>query len=217
MYTEKKIMERTIMKTFVSVIILTCLISYIGGASESVAYRSFVDLDYGFYKVMGACVKSATDTEPSSTCFTTVNYTNKSLTVNVGDTVTWINYDLKDWPITIVSDQGLWGGNSSYLKWSYQKFNYTFAEPGIYGVHIRENSKFHQVIIVSPEKMPIVTEVVTISETIDTPASTPMVTLEQTPIIPVDTRANKTPGFGAIGAIMAILLTLYFWKSVNRK
>jgi plastocyanin len=200
------------MRTLLSIVVLTCLIPYIGGASETVTYKSFVDLDYGFYKVIGTCVESANGTEPTSTCFTKVNYTNKNLTINVGDTVMWINYDLKDWPITVVSDKGLWGGNDSYLKWSYRKFNYTFTEPGTYGVHIRENTKLRQTIIVNGSKVPTVTEVVVIPETIDTPVSTPIATLEQTPRVPTGTNEHKTPAITFTYAIGVILLALHFCK-----
>lgn len=204
------------MKIFTGIVLLTCAAFYIGNVSAAVTYKASVDYDYGFYKVIGSGIKPATDTEPSSTYFVTTNYTKQNLTINVGDTVIWINYDPKDWQLTIISEQGLWSERNSRLKWSYQKFNYTFTEPGIYSVYVKENDKLHQTIIVNPIEMPVI-GIVKTPEPIETPVTTPVINITQAPVVPTKTPTNTTPGFSVIGVVMAILLTLYFRKNVNRK
>lgn len=54
----------------------------------------------------------------------------KTLTVKVGDTVTWINKDIN--PQSVVSDAGLF--NSGEIATS-EKFSYTFTEEGTYDYH----------------------------------------------------------------------------------
>jgi plastocyanin len=149
---------------------------------------SSVDLDYGFYEVIGIGTNPANDTSNESTYFPVVNYTSKNLTINVGDTVVWINYDAKNWPITIMSKKGLWSENDSYLKYSYRKFNYTFAEPGTYEVYIKEDDKLRQNIIVNPTDTPVISVtpaigVVITPEQTETVVQTPILTPVQTPLI----------------------------------
>lgn len=62
------------------------------------------------------------------------------------------------------------------------------------------------------ETVTYVTEVVVIPETIDTPVSTPIATLEQTPRIPTDTSEHKTPAITLTYTILVILLALHFCK-----
>lgn len=186
------------------IVMLTCITLYIGGASAA-TYKSFVDLDYGFYQVVDIGTKSTTDAGSVPTNFTMVNYTNNHLTINVGDTIIWMNYDAKDWPITIVSEEGLWGSNNSYLKQNYRFFNYTFTNPGTYNVSIRESRNFRQVIIVNSIATSVSTRVIETPE-VNTPVSTPVITLTDVPIIPEKTSYNTTPGFGTIGAIITILM-----------
>lgn len=103
----------------------------------SVTYRSSVDQDYGFYRVI-----DITTHMPAS-------YENNTLTINIGDTVIWENDATPDEPLTIISEQGLWGNRSAYLRWNYQKFNYTFNQSGTYSVYIKEYPREkHQTIIV---------------------------------------------------------------------
>jgi len=130
------------MKIFICGILLLILLCG-SGASASITYNSEVDLNDGFYRVT---VRDS----PTYTYFVDWNDANKSLTINVSDTVTWINSDIKDLKITIVSEQELWSEKDSYLKWNTRWFSYRFEKPGKYGVHVSENVKFHQTIIVNP-------------------------------------------------------------------
>ena len=198
------------MKIFAGIILFMYMVFYINGASATIVYKSSVDYDYGFYKVIGSGLKPASDSEPESTYFVTVNYRNKTLTINQGDTVSWTNYDPKDWSMTIVSEQGLWGGDNSYLKQSYRTFSHTFNESGIYGIHIREDPELRQIVIVNTVETPVPK----MSETqkpIEIPTSIPEQT--QVPIVPVKTE-KETPGFETVLSISTILLVLYM---KNRK
>ena len=129
------------MKIFICGILLIILCA--SGASASITYNSEVDLNDGFYRVT---VRDS----PTYTYFVDWDDVNKSLTINVSDTVTWINSDIKDLKITIVSEQELWSEKDSYLKWNTRWFSYRFEKPGTYGVYVQENVKFHQTIIVNP-------------------------------------------------------------------
>ncbi|CAG0999223.1 MAG: hypothetical protein OIN86_02015 [Candidatus Methanoperedens sp.] len=100
-------------------------------------YTSDVDELYGFRKVT---VRNGSS-----------NYTNRTLTINAGDTIKWISVTDANYPLTIVSKEGLWNNSSSRMKYSLSWFNYTFNEPGNYEVYIEEFPKIaHQKIIVNP-------------------------------------------------------------------
>lgn len=103
-----------------------------------VVYRSDVDSDYGFYRVIDTTSKKP------------FVYENKTLNIYTGDTVIWVNDATPDERLTIISEQDLWANTSSILRWNYQQFNYTFTVPGIYSVYIREYPRLqHQKIIVN--------------------------------------------------------------------
>lgn len=201
---------KRIMKIFTYTVLLIYMTLCVGGASAAMTYKSSVDFDYGFYQVIGIGTKPANDTTNESTYSTKVNYTDKNLTINVGDTLIWTNYDTKDWPLTIMSQQGLWSEKDSYLKYSYRKFNYTFTEPGTYGVYVKERDKLRQTIIVNPIATPVapVMSVVKTPEPTETPVQIPVVTPTQT--VTEKTSTVETPGLGIIGIVIAILLALYF-------
>lgn len=101
-------------------------------------YKSFVDEYYGFKRVI-------------ETNYTPIVYQNLTLNISVGDKVIWVS-DSSDYTLTIVSEQGLWDMNDTRakLRWNYQEFNYTFTQPGTYGVYIKEFRLAHQKIIVNP-------------------------------------------------------------------
>ncbi len=101
-------------------------------------YRVFVDQDYGFKRVV----------EVNHTPFV---YENLTLNITIGDTVIWVNDATPDEEMTMVSEQNLWGNTSARLRWNYQFFNYTFTQPGIYGIYVREEPRVrHQKIVVNP-------------------------------------------------------------------
>jgi plastocyanin len=100
-------------------------------------YKVDVDDILGFYRV-----RLITSTTPPI-------YNNYTLNINTGDKVIWIS-ESEDYTITIVSEQGLWDNTSAKLRWNYQQFNYTFEQPGTYGVYLMEFPKVkHQKIVVT--------------------------------------------------------------------
>lgn len=100
-------------------------------------YKVDVDDVLGFYRV-----RLITSTTPPI-------YNNYTLNINTGDEVIWIS-ESEDYTITIVSEQGLWDNTSAKLRWNYQRFNYTFNNPGTYGVYLMEFPKVkHQKIVVT--------------------------------------------------------------------
>lgn len=128
------------MKILVGVVFLTIL--FVNGASAAITYNSDVDLDNGFYGVTVRDAPTFPHVYP--------NYTNNVLTLNVSDTVIWLNTDIKNLRITIISTQELWNEKDSYLKWNTRTFSYRFEKPGIYEVYVKENDRFRQIIVVNP-------------------------------------------------------------------
>lgn len=176
------------MKKILMGLILLILLTFYGNIVSATTYRSEVDQDYGFYRIV------VIDSNK------TLSYVNKTLNISIGDNVIWRNDATPDWPLTIVSEQGLW--NNTKLRWNYDKFNYTFNEPGIYEVYIKEYPRVqHQKIIVSPIETPTITPIVTQIPTV-------IQTVEKTPIIaPTETLTpTSTPGFEIIVTIVTISL-----------
>lgn len=170
---------------------------------EGTVYRSLVDQDYGFYRVIDI------------TTHKSAPYVNNTLTIYVGDTVIWENDATPDEPLTIINEQRLWGNKSAYLRWNYQKFSYTFNQSGNYSVYISEYPReTHQKIIVNDVPGNIsVTSMPTVTLTIN-----PIVTSTENPIV-----TNNTPSKGPgkvnlipIEAIMAIagliVLIIYLYR-----
>lgn len=188
------------MKIFTIISLLMVSIIYTTGASAE-TYRSYVDQDYGFYKV------SILDLNRSMS-YQNISYEDKTLTIDVGDTIEWINYATPDWPITIISQQKLWEDRDAYLRWNYQKFNYTFNKPGIYTVYIKECRRCQNQTIMAN---PIVVTTPLVSTTMIEPeipaqVQTPVLTPIATPIAtPVETSPDMIPGFGIVTVIIIII------------
>jgi len=105
---------------------------------EPLIYKTFVDQDYGFKRVIEINYRPFV-------------YQNLTLNVSAGDTMIWVNEANPDEKLTIVSEQGLWNYTSAILMQNYKQFNYTFTQPGTYGVYIKEYPRIpHQRIIVTP-------------------------------------------------------------------
>ncbi len=121
----------------------------------TITYRSDVDQDYGFYRVIDYTTHKSAPYDDKT----------KTLTIDAGDTVEWINDATPDEPLTIISKDGLWGNRSAYLRWNYQKFSYTFNQSGTYQVYIKEYPREqHQTIVVKdiPGTMKIISTLTTI-------------------------------------------------------
>lgn len=78
-------------------------------------------------------------------------YENHTITINRSDTVKWVSVTDAGYYLTIVSKEGLWNNSSSFLKYSFRSFSYTFNESGTYEVYLKEFPRLpHQKIIVRP-------------------------------------------------------------------
>lgn len=155
-------------------------------------YRSYIDNSYGFYKIR------------SVTPNINVQYdvTTRTLTINQGDTVVWLNDAENNVPFTIISDQGLWsdGDKDAYLAYSNKQFGYTFDVAGSYNFHLKEYPKVKQTIMVNIAdinanatdnyptptaiNMTITTPIPTLTPTqiiTPTPIPTPIITPTQSP------------------------------------
>ena len=118
-------------------IIISMTILIISMLSIGELYRTEVDADYGFYAVRNVDNPAAEFT-----------YNNRTLNINIGDTIEWISMVDPEETITIVSDHfGLFDNNR--LRWSYQRFNYTFNEAGTYDIWISQYPRLKQKIILS--------------------------------------------------------------------
>ena len=195
------------MKKITTSISLVLLIGiYLTAGVSATVYRSDVDQDYGFYRI--------TSMDKNQTVSYDKN--NDTLTINVSDSVVWINDATPDEPLTIISEQGLWNSTSARLRWNYQKFNYTFNESGTYSFYIKEypNEK-HQIIIVNPIDTPmpkttiVVRQTPTVNQTTNEASTVNQTTNETLIKSPTKPSDNSIFIFEIIVIIVAILLTLY--------
>jgi plastocyanin len=172
-------------------------------AAEPSVYKVFVDgSGNDGFKVVRII-------EPKSTTF---KYENLTLKLNAGDSVIWESQDYYDWPLTIVSEQNLWDTKSGYLRYSYTSFNYTFMQPGTYGVYIKEYPRVpHQTIIVAAMETPTVT----------TPPPTPTETETAAPTASVaQTPPGALPGFNPWYILLAFIVVagiVLFIYSLKKK
>ena len=97
---------------------------------EPVMYRVWVDSDYGFYRIRAIQGNSSYDLPAG---FNILNFT-----IHAGDSVRWINDDSYDFPLTIVSNEGLWSGRTGLMRYQTERFDYTFNMTGTYTFSIRE-------------------------------------------------------------------------------
>lgn len=93
-------------------------------------YRVWIDSDYGFYKVRAI--------QGNSSLNLPQDYDVLNFTINVGDSVRWMNDDSYDFPLTIVSNEGLWTGRTGLMRWQGERFEYTFNKTGTYTFSIQE-------------------------------------------------------------------------------
>lgn len=109
------------------IILILIIFSTIG---ELTTYRVYVDKQLGFFGV-----------QANNSNIT--NYQNRTIYINLNDTIEWENFVTTDERITIVSDNQLWNDSEGLLAWNYKIFNYTFNKSGKFKVHIRENKYYN--------------------------------------------------------------------------
>jgi hypothetical protein len=98
-----------------------------------IKYRSWIDSDYGFYKVRA--IKDNAFYQLAS------DFDTRNFSINEGDTVRWINDDMYDYSLTLVNNEGLWTGRTAFLQYQGLRFEYTFNKTGIYTFHVKEFPK----------------------------------------------------------------------------
>ncbi|MDW7725605.1 MAG: hypothetical protein SCH70_00595 [Candidatus Methanoperedens sp.] len=91
-------------------------------------YVVFTDREFGFW-----AVRSYNISQP-------INYTSKTLNINTGDSIEWVNMDTEGERITILSDNLLWEGGKA-LGGPGSKSRFTFNSSGTYKFHIAENTR----------------------------------------------------------------------------
>lgn len=106
-----------------------------------VKYIVWMDSDFGFYRIRAVQGNSSITLPPD---FDILNFT-----INVGDKVKWMNDDSYDFPLTIVSNEGLWTGRTGLTRYQGERFEYTFNKTGTYTFSIGEYPRIpNQKIIV---------------------------------------------------------------------
>lgn len=91
-------------------------------------YVVFTDREFGFWAVRSYNINHS------------LNYTSRTLNINTGDSIEWMNMDNEGDRITIVSDNILWEGRKA-LGGIGAKFRFTFNSSGTYRFHIIENMR----------------------------------------------------------------------------
>ncbi len=91
-------------------------------------YVVFTDREFGFWAVRSYNINH------------TINYTSRTLNINTGDSIEWINMDNEGDRITIVSENILWEGGKT-LGGIGSKFRFTFNSSGTYRFHTVENTR----------------------------------------------------------------------------
>ena len=113
-------------RTIIFLVLVLLIFSSFPAAGE--VYVVFTDREFGFWAVRSYNINH------------TINYTSKTLSINTGDSVEWVNLDYDGDRITIVSDNVLWEGGKT-LGFIGSKFRFTFNSSGTYRFHIVENTR----------------------------------------------------------------------------
>jgi len=187
-----------------TLIVTALLIMFL--SAGAISYRTYVDTDYGFYKVS---ILSS-----SGNISTPIDFSDKTLTINVGDTVEWFNDADPDEKITLIDDEG-----EHVLRWNYQKYSRTFQNSGTYTVNIKEYPRLiTQTIIV--QSVNVVTTMTTTQTPIQTtqPTTTqiPTTTTEPEQTIPLTTETPKTKSTSNIG-ILTLIVCLFIFHYLTKK
>ena len=108
-----------------------------------VNYTVLLDSDYGFYRIRAAQGDTIVNLPPS--------FDPSNFSINVGDSVKWINQDTQRYELTIISNDGLWTSQAGLLFDNYDYFEYTFKSPGRYTFSIKDSRRSkNQTIVVNP-------------------------------------------------------------------
>jgi hypothetical protein len=107
-------------------------------------YIVWIDSNYGFYKVRevreNLSVQLPLDLNPAN------------FSINVGDTIRWMNDDSYDFPLTLVSNEGLWIGRAGLMRYQGERITYGFNMTGTYTFSIKEYPRLvsQKITVVNP-------------------------------------------------------------------
>lgn len=109
-----------------------------------VKYIVWIDSDLGFYRVRA--VRGNTSVRLPAD-LDILNFS-----INVGDKVRWMNDDGYDFPLTLVSNEGLWTGRAGLMRYQGERVEYTFNKTGTYTFSIQEYPRIKQqkITVVNP-------------------------------------------------------------------
>lgn len=102
-------------------------------ARSPVTYKSFVDADFGFYKVVATNASLPVQFDSK----------NRTLSIIKEDVIVFVNMPRGETSdvLTIISAEGLWNNTTSRLPQAYKQFNHTFNETGTFTVRVKEFKK----------------------------------------------------------------------------
>ncbi len=113
-------------RMIIFLVFLLLIFSSFPAAGE--VYVVFTDREFGFWAVRSYNINH------------TINYTSRTLNINTGDSIEWMNMDNEGDRITIVSDNMLWEGGKTMGSIG-SKFRFTFNSSGTYRFHTVENTR----------------------------------------------------------------------------
>lgn len=107
-------------------------------------YIVWIDSDFGFYRMRA--VKGNTSVQLPA------NFNILNFSIYIGDKVRWMNDDSYDFPLTLVSNEGLWTGRAGLMRYQGERIEYTFNKTGTYTFSIKEYSRIEpqKITVVSP-------------------------------------------------------------------
>jgi len=112
-------------RKIIFLVLVLLIFSSLPAAGE--VYVVFTDREFGFWGVRSYNVSH-------------ISYVSRTLDINTGDSIEWVNMDTEGDRITIVSDNILWEGGKA-LGSTRSKFRFTFNSSGYYKFHIVENMR----------------------------------------------------------------------------
>lgn len=107
-------------------------------------YIVYIDSDLGFYRMRAAKGNTSVQLPPDLPIL--------NFSIYVGDTVRWMNDDSYDFPLTLVSNEGLWTGRAGLMRYQGERVTYTFNKTGTYTFSIKEYLRIEpqKITVVSP-------------------------------------------------------------------
>ncbi len=110
------------------IILVLALLIFVSFPAAGEVYTVYLDREFGFWAIRSNDLNQS------------LNYSSRTLNIDTGDSVQWMNMDSEGERITIMSDNTLWEGGKM-LGGPGNRFRFTFNSSGIYRFHIVENTR----------------------------------------------------------------------------